>query len=56
MGAGGRAIPVGMLGELGRMVLAPAAAAEATDKPAGLAACIVAGEQHPLPGALVTRA
>lgn len=44
------------LGEPGRMVLTPAAGAEVTDKPVGLAACIVSGEQHPLPGALVTRA
>lgn len=44
------------LGEPGRMVLTPAAGTEVTDKPVGLAACIVSGEQHPLPGALVTRA
>lgn len=55
VGAGGRAIPAGALGEPGRMVLAAGSRrAEVTDKPAGLAACIVAGEQHPLPGALVT--
>lgn len=30
--------------------------AEVTDKPAGLAAGSIAGDQRPLPGALVTRA